>query len=252
MSATGAKRKFLCSCAKSLRPRPGDLHKPRAFGHYALALAAYGMMKASSNSRTHRATSILLVLTLHTLLILALARFMVSPQHSAFRMAPETRLFELIIHTARPPQPGTRKHAPAPTRAAVRPQTSLPAEPRLPAIPTPAPDIRGFGQALVGCAPENLATLDETQRSRCRKYGALSSYDPSAVDYTDHTDQVPGAKRWERELARKNTPLLLPCGNSHSADPVYTGACIIANIANGFTFQQQYENQPDYSDTSGK
>jgi hypothetical protein len=90
------------------------------------------------------------------------------------------------------------------------------------------------------------------QRSQCRKFGALSSYDPSAVDYADHSDKVPGAKRWERELARKNAPLLLPCGNSHSADPVYTGACIIANIANGFTFKKQYENQPAYFDKSGK
>jgi hypothetical protein len=68
------------------------------------------------------------------------------------------------------------------------------------------------------------------------------------VDYADHSDKVPGVKRWERELARKNAPLLLPCGNSRKADPVYTGACIIANIANGFTFKKQYENQPAYFD----
>ena len=68
------------------------------------------------------------------------------------------------------------------------------------------------------------------------------------MDYADHTDEVPGAKRWARELARKQAPLLLPCGNPRAADPVYTGACIIANIANGFTFQKQYENQPAYFD----
>jgi hypothetical protein len=118
--------------------------------------------------------------------------------------------------------------------------------------PTPAPDIRGFGQALVGCAPENFTNLDEAQRSRCRKLSALPAYDPNAVDYADRTDKVPGAKQWERELARKKAPLLLPCGNFRRADPVFTGACIIANIANGFTFKKQYENQPAYSDQSGK
>jgi hypothetical protein len=82
--------------------------------------------------------------------------------------------------------------------------------------------------------------------------GALPSHDPSTVDYADRSDAVPGAKRWARELARKKAPLLLPCGNSKALDPVYTGACIIANIANGFTFKQQYENQPAYSDKSGK
>jgi hypothetical protein len=208
------------------------------------------MMKASSENRTHRAISILLVLFLHTLLIFALHRFMVSPRNSAFRMVPEPRLIELIISTTRLPQPRTRKEAPkaALTREAVRPvpQTSALAEPLSPTVPTPAPDIKGFGQALVGCAPENLTNLDEAQRSRCRKFGALASYDRSAVDYADRSDKVPGVKRWEREFARKKAPLLLPCGNSRSADPVYTGACIIANIANGFSFKQQYENQPGY------
>jgi hypothetical protein len=207
------------------------------------------MMKARSGNRAHRAVSILLVLILHTLLVLALVRFMVRPQNPAFR-GPEARLFEMMINTARLPAPRTRKGAPkpAPARAAVEPVPQIPplAEPLR---PTPTPDIRGFGQALVGCAPEKLATLDEAERSGCRKFGALPSYDPSAVDYADHS--VPGAKRWARELARKNAPLLLPCGNSRSADPVYTGACIIANIANGFTFKQQYENQPGYSDKSG-
>lgn len=116
----------------------------------------------------------------------------------------------------------------------------------------PPSGIAGFGRSLFGCAPENFTTLDEALRSRCRKLGAFSGYDPSAMDYADHSDKVPGAKQWERELARKKAPLLLPCGNSRSADPVYTGACIIANIANGFTFKEQYENQPAYFDKSSK
>jgi hypothetical protein len=124
----------------------------------------------------------------------------------------------------------------------------------IPILPPIAPPsgIAGFGRSLFGCAPENFPNLDEAQRSRCRKLGAFSDYDPSAMDYADHSDKVPGAKQWERELARKNAPLLLPCGNSRSADPVYTGACIIANIANGFTFKEQYENQPGYFDKSSK
>jgi hypothetical protein len=213
-------------------------------------------MKASSRNRTHRAISILLVLILHTLLILALARFMVRPQNPAFRTVPEARLFETIIDTTRFPvhRPGKQAPRPAPVRAAVRPlpQTAPPAEPPPPAVPTPAPDIRGFGQALTGCAPENLANLDDAERSRCGKFGALPSHDPGAVDYADRGDRVPGAKRWARELARKKAPLLLPCGNAKALDVVYTGACVIANIANGFTFQQQYGNQPGYSDALGK
>lgn len=215
-----------------------------------VAVAAHGMMNASPENRTHRAISILLVFILHALLIFALLRFMVPPQNSAFGMMLETHLSEMIINTARPPEPRTRKDArkPAPARAAAQhvPQNLAPSEPLTPTAPTPAPDIRGLGQALFGCAPENFTNLDEAQRSRCRKLGAFSSYDPSAMDYADHSDSVPGAKQWERELARKKAPLLLPCGNSKALDPVYTGACIIANIANGFTFKKQYENQPAY------
>jgi hypothetical protein len=210
------------------------------------------MMEASFENRTDRAVTILLVLILHALLILALLRFMVSPQNSPFRMVPEARLFEMMIDTAR--SPITRKEAskPAPARAAARPVTRAPVpnEPLAPAAPAPAPDIRGFGQALAGCAPENFIALDEAQRSHCRKLGAFSSYDPGATNYADRRDQVPGAKQWEQELARKQAPLLLPCGNAKALDPAYTGACIIANIANGFTFKTQYENQRGYK--SGK
>jgi hypothetical protein len=211
------------------------------------------MMETSAENQTHRAVSILLVLILHALLIFALLRFMVRPQNSAFRM-PQTHLFEMIINTARFPKPRTSQEAPAstPGEAQRKPQTFVPREPLTPTVPTPVPDIRGFGQALVGCAPESLANLDEAQRERCRKIGASASYNPGAMDYADHTDAVPGVKRWERELARKNAPLLLPCGNARKADPVYTSACIIANIANGFTFQKQYENQPAYFDEPGK
>jgi hypothetical protein len=197
-----------------------------------------------------------LVLILHTLLIFALLRFMVRQQNSALRMVPETQLFEMIVNTTRLPEPRMRKEIPkpAPTHAPVQPvpQISPLAEPLPPTVPTPAPDIRGFGQILVDCAPENFPRLDEVQRSRCRSLGAFSSYDPSAMDWADHSDRMPGAKRWERELARKKAPLLLPCGNAKAFDFVYTGGCIIANIANGFTFKKQYENQPAYFDKSGK
>lgn len=207
-------------------------------------------MNTSSENRTHRTISILLVLILHILLIFALLRFMVSPHDSA--LVSEQKLIELTINTARLPEPPAGKESPKPasTRAAVQPMlqtTPLPFT-----APTPEPDIRGFGQALIGCAPENVTNLDEAQRSRCRKFGALASYDPSAVDYADRAGKVPGVTRWDRELARKKAPLLLPCGNVKAFDIVYTGGCIIANIANGFTFQKQYENQPSYSDKPEK
>jgi hypothetical protein len=179
-----------------------------------------------------------------------LLMFLLSSQHLAPLRGP-TRETILLLH----PLPQTAPRTIDARGAFVR--KTRPIEvPIVPNITSPllAPPsgLAGFGHSLFGCAPENFTNLDEAQRSRCRKLGALPAFDPGAVDYADHTDRVPGVKRWERELARKNAPLLLPCGNSRSADPVYTGACIIANIANGFTFKKQYENQPAYSDDSGK
>jgi hypothetical protein len=98
-----------------------------------VARAAHGMMEASSENRTHRAVSILLVLILHVLPIFALLRFMVRPQNSPFRMMLETHLSEMIVNTARPTEPRTRKEAPkpAPARAAAQhvPQNLAPSEP---------------------------------------------------------------------------------------------------------------------------
>ncbi|MDE2265138.1 MAG: hypothetical protein KGL29_04510 [Alphaproteobacteria bacterium] len=109
-------------------------------------------------------------------------------------------------------------------------------------------NLLGLHDQLFNCAPENLVNLDATQRSRCRKLGALPGYDPNAMDYADHSDKVPGAKRWERELARKNAPLLLPCGSAAGLNPLYTSECILEGVANGFDFKKQYENQPAYFD----
>jgi len=212
-------------------------------------MAPQDMTNASAEDRTHHAISILLVLTLHALLILALLRFLVSPQNFVF--TPQTHLPEMFINTARPPAPAMRKEAPrpAPPRAA-RPASKPLAPSEAPAMPVP--DIKGFGQVLDGCAPQNFANLDDAQRSRCQSLGLVPSHDLGAVDYADRTAQVPGAKQWERELARKKAPLLLPCGNPVAFDPVYTGFCIIGNIANGFTFKKQYQNQRAYFDRSGK
>lgn len=208
----------------------------------------------TASSGTHRAVSLLLVLVLHALLVLALLRFMVNPQHSPFRTASQTELVETIINTAHAPKPEIGKAAPASTPRAVHPlpQAFSPREPSPATVPVPAPDLRGFGQALADCVPQNFVNLDDAQRTACRKLGASASLEPGVTDFADHRDQVPGAERWARELARKQAPLLLPCGNASALDPVYTSGCILETIANGFSFKKQYENQPAYFDKPGK
>lgn len=194
---------------------------------------------------------------MHAVLLLALLRTNLGQQPRP-RLGESTIWFNLPAEVHPLPTKRSRK-------VKQRPPQRLPNEPTSPrsARPPNAPvfslpiepnqkDLLGLRDQVLNCAPENFTYLDEAQRSRCRTIGAFSSYDPSAMDWADHSDEVPSAKQWARELARKKAPLLLPCGNSRRADPVYTGACIIANIANGFTFKKQYENQSAYSDNSGK
>jgi hypothetical protein len=195
----------------------------------------------------------LLVQAIFALLVL------LSPSHSTRPASParETLLFFPPLAVPAPSTidaRGLRRKRIAPSDTLLVPPVASPPAVASPLAPPSglAGDLASFGRALFGCAPENITNLDEAQQSRCWKFGALPPYDPNVMDYADHSDKVPGAKRWERELARKKAPLLLPCGNSRALDPVYTAACIIANIANGFTFKQQYENQPVYSDKSGK
>lgn len=141
-----------------------------------------------------------------------------------------------------------QRHQPAPSRSAPSrgiPVFLLPIEPN-------QQNLLGLHDQLFNCAPENLASLDDTQRSRCRKLGALPRYDGGSVDYADHSDEVPGAKRWKRELARKKAPLLLPCGNALGFNPIYTGTCILETVVTGFAFKKQYENQPGYFDKPKK
>ena len=193
------------------------------------------------------------VLLLHAVALLALLRTTLG-QRPQLREAPIWLNFQPARH---PPatKPGRRvehrrrlPNQPAPsssTRPSDVPVFSLPSEPD-------RKNLSGLHDPLLDCAPENFAKLDDAQRSRCGKLGAFSRYDPSAVDYADHIAQVPGVRQWERELARKNAPLLLPCGNATAFDPVYTGACIVGTVANGFTFKKQYENQRAYFDKPGK
>ena len=152
---------------------------------------------------SHRAMSLLLVLLLHVLLVLAFLRLMVmSP---AVATHPE-RLLEMMIDTSRrmTPAPVMRQKI-APSRAQPR---GAPFHP-LPSFVPPAevPDIRGLGQAILGCAPENLSNLTPDQRVHCPN--AFTRPDDSAV--LEPRSRVKDPNRRAAEMAAKNTPGRIPC-----------------------------------------
>jgi hypothetical protein len=153
---------------------------------------------------SHRAMSFLLVLLLHALLLLALLRLMVTPQ--AIATHPE-RLLEMMIDTGKrmTPAPIMPRQNIAPSRPR---QLGVPFHP-LPSFvpPTEAPDIKGLGQAILGCAPENLSNLTPDQRVHCPN--AFTRPDDSAV--LEPRSRVKDPSRRAAEMAAKNTPGHVPC-----------------------------------------
>jgi hypothetical protein len=185
-----------------------------------------------------RALSLVLVVLLHALLLFAVLHFMVTAQRSA-RPAPE-RLLEMIISTARKPVP---MRAPA---APVRHMPSL-AQPGgeysgvMPsyAPPVAAPDITGLGQALFGCAPENIPNLTPDQRAHCTN-GFTRPDDNALIEPKSH---VQDPARREAEMRTKNTPGRVPCTSltevqtslsGNTLVPLVDPVCAIGGLLNGF------------------
>jgi len=180
-----------------------------------------------------RLSSAFLVALLHGLLLLALLHFLVPSQSR-----PGTqRILESFVTFARKAAPAEAPPLPAmpapPSRGGV---TSGAAPSLAPTIA--APDIRGLGQSLFGCAPETLANLSPEQRSHCTN--GLARPDDSAV--IEPPSHVKDPARRAAEMRAKNTPGRIPCtylgqapapyGSTTTvmADPV----CVMDGLTNGF------------------
>ena len=154
----------------------------------------------SGTSQQQRAVSFALVLLLHAVMVFILLRFTVQKHNPA---APVEHLLEMIIPVAKPP-------AAAP-RAQMQPLRPLPGPPLsfapAPSLGPPAPDITGLGQAIFGCAPENLSNLTPDQRARCPSL--FTRPDQSAM--VEPKSRVKDAKRRAAEMDAKNGQARVPC-----------------------------------------
>jgi hypothetical protein len=164
--------------------------------------------------------------------------FMVVTPKEAVTAAPE-HLLEMIINTARKPVP-----TPAPVLRS-RPAPSLPrrggensgAMPSL-APPVPAPDVTGLGQALFGCAPENVPNLTPDERAHCAN-GLTRPDDNAPVEPRSH---VQDPARREAEMRAKNTPGRVPCTyitsarvpNGSAPLPMANPICALNGAISGF------------------
>ena len=185
---------------------------------------------------SQRAISALLVLLLHALLLFAFVQFLVKPQ-SAGISNPE-HLLELMISMPRAPAPppAAPRGQRAPARVQPRGERSGPMPSLAPPVQTP--DIRGLGQALFGCAPENLAKLTPEQRAHCP--GGFSRPDNSAV--IEPPSHVKDPLRRATEMRARNAPLRVPCtsvieapvGGGAAAVPMADPFCLMGGAIKGF------------------
>ena len=180
-----------------------------------------------------RLSSVILVALLHGLLLLALLHFLVQPQSRSGTQ----RILESFITFAHKATPAEAPPLPAmpapPSRGSV---TSGAAPSLAPAVP--APDIRGLGQSLFGCAPETLANLSPEQRSHCAT-GFARPDDSALIEPPSH---VKDPVRRAAEMRAKNTPGRIPCSYLGQAPAPYGSTttvmadpiCVMDGLTNGF------------------
>jgi hypothetical protein len=179
-----------------------------------------------------RVSSAVLVALLHGLLLLALLHFLVQSQG---RPGTQPILESFITFN----QKATPAEAPPLPAMAVPPRggVSSGAAPSLaPAVP--APDVRGLGQSLFGCAPETLANLTPEQRGHCTT-GFARPDDSAVIEPPSH---VKDPARRAAEMRTRNTPGRVPCSylteapaphgstTAAMADPM----CVMDGLINGF------------------
>jgi hypothetical protein len=163
----------------------------------------------SAPSSIRRAVSATLVLLLHLLLLVALLRSVIHPNRPA-------AMREIFFQFA-PPANRASPLPPPPLPTLLVPSRGGVTSGALPSLAPAAPDIRGLGQALFGCAPENLGSLTQDQRSHCT--AGLTRPDTDAAPST----HVKNAARWEGELKARNAPGRIPC-TYVAVTPVTTSA----------------------------
>ncbi len=146
---------------------------------------------------------------------------------------------ELIFTLPRlpPPQPlpiVPQTPARAQTRSAPVPTPGLAAPAPLIAPPPTAglPDLRDFGQALNGCAPERYRNLPPEQQTRCIRPGEGVAIQ-DAPNLMGSPSLVKDEAHWEAELARKQSPVWLPCFAPINGVPSINFVCVAAMMAKG-------------------
>lgn len=181
-----------------------------------------------------RATSLVLVILLHLMLLLSLLTGLVQPVTRARLMRELTFVLPPLPKAKPSPQAGV---ATAPVRRpAPPPLYSMPEV--APPVPDAPPDLQSFGRQLFGCAPQHYAEMTEDERAHCPPQFAMP--DPSHL--ADPPSQVQDPVRRQAELAAKNRPLRIPCAVLMEERTIYGSKmapgidpfCVLKGLVDGF------------------
>lgn len=104
------------------------------------------------------------------------------------------------------------------------PMVIAPAPQAIPLVPPSS--LQGFGQALNDCAPQNYANLPEVKKALCARPGEGVVVE-QAPNLMGSPSAVKDEAHWQAELARKQSPALLPCNGFLNV------ACLLGKIADG-------------------
>jgi hypothetical protein len=169
-----------------------------------------------------------LVLLLHLTLLWALLR----TEFAAPLLPRERETIMVLPPIAKPPKPRP-KIKPVRRTAAAPAQTPFYRYPALP-LPQSPPDLKEFGRALFGCAPEQLSELSPEDRAHCtdnfdnRAFADL----PPGAEMKERSAQ---AKRWAAAITARNAAVRIPCayftktGGAGVTVPMADVTCILRN-----------------------
>jgi hypothetical protein len=188
-----------------------------------------------------RVASALFVVLLHGLIVLALLR-------AGIHMAEKTPVArEVVLHFLQPSAPAVRKpEVVQPSFRLIEPST--PVSP-VPGVTPPATNstgsLHGIYFYLYECTPENFANLTEAEKAKCAR-ASLSPVPNDTRSLLNLPSRAKDAPHWDRALARKKNPTLLPCMSSGGINPLATAFCLGKAAAKG-SFGD-LDEQPGYGD----
>ena len=194
-----------------------------------------------------RVASALLVVLFHGLVIFALLHTVIRTTEKA----QPTR--EIVLRFLPPP---SAPHAakvpppPAPFRL-IAPVVPVPSARGPAAAPPPVTNetgsLRSLYLYLYECTPENFSHLSEAEKAKCAQ-ASLTPVPDDTRSLRNLPSRAKDAPRWERALARKKNPALLPCASPQGIGiSLATVACLGKAAAKG-SFGD-LDQAPGYGDT---